>query len=66
MPCAACFAGRRCVGTEFTVTPNPADFQARLGFAHSDLGIGNRLSLLDEEVHENLKSIQLRNGLQPF
>ena len=31
----------------------------------SDLGIGNRLCLLDEDIHKNVKEIQLRNGLAP-
>jgi len=30
----------------------------------SDLGIGNRLQLLEDEILENLKSIQLKNGLR--
>ena len=51
--------------TEFTVTRDRAEAQARLGFAESDLGIGNRLTLLDDEIFQNLKAIQLRNGLQP-
>ena len=29
----------------------------------NDLGIGNRLRLLDEDIHKNIKEIQLRNGL---
>jgi type III restriction enzyme len=31
----------------------------------SDLGIGNRLTLLDDEILKNLNAIQLRNGLPP-
>ena len=31
----------------------------------TDLGIGNRLLLLDDEILENLNSVQLRNGLPP-
>ena len=31
----------------------------------SELGIGNRLTLLDDEIIGNLKDIQLRNGLAP-
>ena len=57
------FRGQEICRTEFTVTRDPAETQARLGFAESDLGIGNRLTLLDDEVLENLKAIQLRNGL---
>src|SRR5260370_5115011 len=30
-----------------------------------DLGIGNRLTLLDDEILANLGDIQLRNGLRP-
>lgn len=33
--------------------------------AESDLGIGNKLTLLDDEIVENLHSIQLRGGLPP-
>ena len=36
-----------------------------LGMAESDLGIGNRLTLLDDELLKNLADIQLRNGLPP-
>ncbi len=31
----------------------------------SDLGIGNRLTLLDDELLANLHAIQLRHGLAP-
>jgi len=31
----------------------------------SDLGIGNRLKLLDDELFNNLQAVQLRNGLAP-
>ena len=40
------FRGQEVCRTEFTVTRDPAETQARLGFAESDLGIGNRLTLL--------------------
>ena len=59
------FRGQEVCRTEFTVTPDPAQPQARLGFYESALGIGNRLTLLDEEIQENLKDIQLRNGVRP-
>ncbi len=59
------FRGQEVCRTEFTVTRDPAATQARLAFAESDLGIGNRLTLLDEEILDNLKAIQLRNGLPP-
>ncbi len=59
------FRGQEICRTEFTVTRDPADLQDRLAFAQTDLGIGNRLTLLDDEVLENLHAIQLRHGLPP-
>ena len=59
------FRGQEICRTEFTVTRDPQTPQARLPFAHSDLGIGNRLTLLDEEILKNLNAIQLRNGVPP-
>jgi type III restriction enzyme len=58
------FRGQEICRTEFTVTRDPLDPQSRL-FEMDDLGIGNRLTLLDDEIVKNLKGIQLRNGLQP-
>lgn len=64
---AACdiFRGQEVCRTEFTVTRNPSAAQATMAFAQSDLGIGNRLELLDDEILSNLKAVQLRNGLRP-
>ena len=59
------FRGQEICRTEFTVTPDLSDPQARLAFAENDWGVGNRLTLLDDEIHANLKAIQLRNGLPP-
>jgi type III restriction enzyme len=39
--------------------------QLELGLDESTLGIGNRLTLLDDEIIKNLNDIQLRNGLPP-
>ena len=39
--------------------------QGELGLVQNELGIGNRLTLLDDELLENLKDIQLRNGVRP-
>ena len=36
-----------------------------LGVADSDLGVGNKLTLLDDEIEDNLHAIQLRGGLPP-
>lgn len=59
------FRGQEICRTEFTVMCDVADTQIRLGFAQSDLGIGNRLTLLDDELLQNLRDIQIRNGLAP-
>jgi type III restriction enzyme len=58
------FRGQEICRTEFTVTAATAG-QLALSFAESDLGIGNRLTLLDDEVLTNLNEVQLRNGLAP-
>lgn len=59
------FHGQETCRTEFTVTNDGADAQTRMAFAENDLGIGNRLTLLDDELLENLHAIQLRHGLAP-
>jgi len=59
------FRGQEICRTEFTVTRDATDAQMRLGFAQNDLGIGNRLTLLDDELLKNLSYIQIRNGLAP-
>lgn len=59
------FRGQEICRTEFTVTRDVADPQGRLAFAESDLGVGNRLTLLDDELLKNLADIQLRHGLPP-
>lgn len=59
------FKGQEICRTEFTVTRDAMAAQQTLAFAQSDLGIGNRLQLLDDELLSNLGDIQIRNGLQP-
>lgn len=63
------FRGQEVCRTEFTVTQRTASPQMGLaleqGMEESALGIGNRLTLLDDELHANLSAIQLRNGLAP-
>ena len=60
------FSGQDICRTEFTVTYQPEpSAQASLGSTESELGIGNCLQLLDDEILENLRSIQLRNDLRP-
>lgn len=58
------FRGQEINRTEFTVTRQAGGgAQQELGLVENELGIGNRLSLLDDEIIRNLKDIQLRNGL---
>jgi type III restriction enzyme len=59
------FRGQEVCRTDFTVTHDVRDTQMRLAFAENDLGIGNRLRLLDDEILANLQKIQLRDGLRP-
>src|ERR1019366_8821453 len=59
------FRGQETCRTEFTVTRDALAAQQTLTFAQSDLGIGNRLQLLDDELLANLGDIQIRNGLRP-
>jgi type III restriction enzyme len=57
------FHGQESCRTEFTVTRDTASGQMSL--LENDLGIGNRLTLLDDELLANLHAIQLRHGLAP-
>lgn len=74
------FRGQEINRTEFTVTRRPlADakgqtslnlgaftgVQGELGLVEDERGIGNRLTLLDDEILANLRDVQLRNGLAP-
>ena len=73
------FRGQEICRSEFTVTTHtpsapiaddlfPGLFpqqQLSLGVADSDLGVGNKLTLLDDEIEGNLHAIQLRGGLPP-
>lgn len=60
------FKGQEISRSEFTVTYRPESGpQASLGLAENELGIGNRLQLLDDDILDNLHSIQFDNGLRP-
>jgi len=59
------FRGQETCRTEFTVTMRSDAAQMTLGVAESDLGVGNRLSLLDDQLLANLADVQLRHGLAP-
>jgi type III restriction enzyme len=58
------FRGQEACRTEFTVTMKLPTAQTTLGIAESDLGVGNRLTLLDDQVLKNLNDVQLRSGLE--
>jgi type III restriction enzyme len=57
------FHGQEINRTEFTVTRDVRDPQLRMDFAQGDLGFGNRLTRLDDEILKNLREIQFNNGL---
>jgi type III restriction enzyme len=58
------FRGQEICRTEFTVTRSAVGGSFLPGF-ENDLGVGNRLTLLDDEILKNLNDIQLRHGLPP-
>ncbi len=63
------FRGQEACRTEFTVTMKRPESQTSqqltLGVAETDLGVGNRLTLLDDQLLANLRDVQLRGGLAP-
>ena len=73
------FRGQEICHTEFTVSSQGGRAvlgqgelalggsftQGQLGLVQNELGVGNRLTLLDDELLANLNDIQLRNGLRP-
>lgn len=60
------FKGQEVSRSEFTVTFRPdTGPNLSLGMDENQLGVGNRLLLVDDEIEENLRHIQLRNGLKP-
>lgn len=59
------FRGQETCRSEFTVTQSFGGGQSALAGLENDLGIGNRLTLLDDEILANLNEVQLGNGLRP-
>ena len=57
------FRGQELCRTEFTVTKAAAGTTADM--FDTGLGIGNRLTLLDDQLLANLNEVQIRNGLAP-
>ncbi len=59
------FRGQEICRTEFTVTREALGAQQTLAFDEDGLGVGNRLTLLDDELHANLTDVQIRGSLPP-
>ena len=59
------FKGQEITRSEFTVTfgGGGSGAQASLGMAENQLGVGNRLELVDDDLLDNLKAVQMKNGL---
>ncbi len=61
----ALFQGQEICRSEFTVSKETHFGTEALEGLDTTLGVGNRLKLLDDEIHANLNTIQLQNGLRP-
>ncbi len=60
------FKGQELSRNEFTVAYRSSETpQIAFGMTESDLGIGNKLELSDDEILKNIQDIQLCNGLSP-
>lgn len=59
------FEGQEVCRTNFTVAPLKQGKDWLDGLEQNDLGVGNRLRILPEDVLTNVQQIQLRNGLAP-
>lgn len=57
------FKGQETCQTNFTVAAVAEDRPLFEGDEQNDLGIGNRLKMLDEDILANVNQIQLHNGL---
>ena len=57
------FKGQEISRSEFTATFNRSGAMTAYGMVEDQLGIGNKLRLADEDIHDNLKSVQIDNGL---
>jgi type III restriction enzyme len=62
---AGVFEGQEICQTNFTVAPLQYTTQQVIPGMENNLGIGNRLKLLPEDIHKNIRKIQLQNGLAP-
>ena len=62
---AGIFEGQEICQTNFTVASLQFTAQQVIPGMENNLGIGNRLKLLDEDILKNIRKIQLKNGLAP-
>ena len=62
---AGVFEGQEICQTNFTVAPLQYTTHQVIPGMENNLGIGNRLKLLPEDIHKNIRKIQLQNGLAP-
>ena len=62
---AGVFKGQEVCQANFTVAPLQSTTQQFIPGTENNLGIGNKLRLRDEDIHENIRKIQLKNGLAP-
>ncbi len=58
------FAGQEVRQANFSVPSMPSTPLLQMSNPQNDLGIGNKLELLDDELLENIKAIQLTRGLK--
>ena len=56
---AGVFEGQEICQTNFTVAPLQYTTQQVISGMENNLGIGNRLKLLPEDIHKNIRKIQL-------
>lgn len=61
---AGIFEGQDTLQTNFTVAQLNQGSQADMFATQTELGIGNKLGLLDDELLDNIRHIQLKNGLK--
>ena len=59
------FEGQEICQTNFTVAPLQHTTQQTIPGMENNLGTGNKLKLLPEDIHKNIRKIQLKNGLAP-
>lgn len=59
------FEGQEICQTNFTVAPLKYNHMSQLPAMQNNLGIGNSLKILEDELLDNIKKIQLSNGLAP-